>query len=103
MSATRTADEVRTCIREQLAIVLSLPVESIRPESRILIDLGAESLDLLDLAFRLEDALRIKLDPKELPETLGPDVTPEEFRERFTVESLVILLMDKLKRTHVVS
>ena len=95
MNPDATTDEVRTCVREQLAVVLSLPLEAIRPESRILIDLGAESLDLLDLTFRLEEALHIKLDPKELAGAPGREVEPEEFRQRFTVEALSVFLMSK--------
>ena len=69
-------------------------------ESRILIDLGAESLGLMDLTFRLEEALHIKLDPKELTGAPGQDVAPEEFRERFTVEALSVFLMSKRERPH---
>lgn len=100
MNPALTTDEVRTCVREQLAIVLSLSLESIRPESRIVIDLGAESLDLLDLTFRLEEALDIKLDPKELAGASGQDVAPEVFRERFTVEALSEFLMSKREQPH---
>jgi acyl carrier protein len=99
VTLTRTVDEVRACVCEQLVLALSLPRESIRPESRILIDLGAESLDLLDLTFRLEDALHIKLDARELAEAPGPASGPEEFRERFTVEVLSVYLLAKLERS----
>lgn len=100
MNPEATVDEVRTCVREQLAIVLSLPLEAIRPESRILLDLGAESLDLLDLTFRLEEALDIKLDSKELAGASGQDVAPEVFRERFTVEALSDFLISKRRQSH---
>lgn len=100
MSPEVTVDEMRTCVREQLAIVLSLPLEAIRPESRILVDLGAESLDLLDLTFRLEEALGIKLDSKELAGASGEDLAPEVFRERFTVEALSAFLMSKRGQPH---
>jgi len=90
-----TVEDLRACVREQLALVLSLPREAIRPESRILVDLGAESLDLLDLSFRLEEALDIKLDSRELAGVSGRDIAPEVFRERFTVEALSVFLMSK--------
>ena len=100
MNPAMTVEDLTSCVREQLAVVLSLPLESIRPESRILVDLGAESLDLLDLTFRLEDALHIKLDPKELAGASGQDIAPEEFRERFTVEALSVFLMSKQEQPH---
>jgi len=95
-----TAEGVRTCVCRQLAVVLSVPLESIHPESRIQIDLGAESLDLLDLMFRLEDALHIKLDARELSEVANQKGVVEDFRERFTVEALSLWLLARVERAH---
>ena len=98
MSYRLTADEVRTGLREQLAVVLSIPPGSIAPESRILVDLDAESLDLLDLYFRLEDAFHVRLASGELASALGDGVTNEEFRERFTVEALTRYVLERLEQ-----
>ena len=98
MSSTLTADGVRECVREQLAIVLSLPLESIHPQSRIVLDLGAESHDLVDLTFRLEDTLHIRLDARRLPDVLDSDAARGDFRERFTVEALSVYLQSQIER-----
>ncbi len=100
MSPTLTVEEVRSRVCEQLAIVLSLPRESIRKESRILIDLGAESLDLVDLSFRLEEVLHIRLDPKELIEASEQGASAEDFPEHFTVDALSGYLLAKLERAN---
>ncbi len=100
MSSSLTVDEVRSCVCEQLAVVLAVPRDSIRQGSRILIDLGAESLDLVDLSFRLEDALHIRLDPKELNEASDHGGAPEDFPEHFTVDALTGYLLVKLERAN---
>ena len=100
MKPDLTAEAVRACLRQQLALVLSIPVESIRPDSRIQIDLAAESLDLLDLTFRMEDALKIKLDARELNDVVSQVGTVEDFRERFTVEALALWLFARVEQAH---
>jgi acyl carrier protein len=52
---------VRNCIAESLAI----SKQEVRPESRLIDDLGADSLDFLDMIFSLEKEFGVRLrDPK---------------------------------------
>ena len=52
---------VRNCVAESLAI----PVEGVTPGSRLIDDLGADSLDFLDMIFSLEKEFGVRLrDPK---------------------------------------
>ena len=44
-------------VREIVAEVLVIPSERVVPGSALVRDLGAESIDFMDLVFRLEDAL----------------------------------------------
>lgn len=50
-------ERVRTSIAEALAVDLA----KIRPEASLIDDLGAESIDFLDLVFRLETAYGVKI------------------------------------------
>lgn len=50
-------EKVKTCLMEALGV----DEEEISPESRIMDDLGAESIDFLDIVFRLERAFGIKI------------------------------------------
>jgi acyl carrier protein len=52
-----TFERVRDCIAE----ALGLDPEEVQYESRLIGDLGAESLDFLDIAFRLERAFGIRI------------------------------------------
>ncbi len=40
-----------------IAEVLVVPAEQVQPGSRLIAELGAESIDFLDLVFRIEEAL----------------------------------------------
>lgn len=60
--AADTVDRVRKCVAEVLALA---PAE-VRPESRLMDDLGAESLDLVELMFLLEQEFDVQLDRKDL-------------------------------------
>jgi acyl carrier protein len=42
-------------VREMLAEALNIPVEKITPDAEIVKDLGADSLDLIELLTQLED------------------------------------------------
>jgi acyl carrier protein len=50
-------EKVKTCLVEALGV----DEEEIKPEARIMDDLGAESIDFLDIVFRLEKAFGIKI------------------------------------------
>lgn len=48
-------------VRDIIAEVLMVPRESVGVDSALVGDLGAESIDFLDLVFRIEDALGKKI------------------------------------------
>lgn len=49
--------KVKVCLVEALGV----DEDEIKPEARIMDDLGAESIDFLDIVFRLEKAFNIKI------------------------------------------
>ena len=53
-------------ICKMLADQLNVPVESIRPESEVVKDLGADSLDVVELMMTLEDEYGITLPEAEV-------------------------------------
>lgn len=53
-------------VRECIAEALELPVESVQEEAKIIAELGADSLDLLDLTFRLEQRFGISISPRDI-------------------------------------
>jgi acyl carrier protein len=54
-------DEITEKVREALVDALGVDEDEVTPEARIGGDLGAESIDFLDIVFRLEKAFSIKI------------------------------------------
>ena len=61
-----TKDEILEKITEALVEALGVEEEEVTPEATLVRDLGAESIDFLDIVFRLEKAFDIKIPRGEL-------------------------------------
>lgn len=59
-------DEIFRKIQETLAGALGVDEEEIRPDASLVRDLGAESIDFIDIIFRLEKTFDIKIPSGEL-------------------------------------
>ncbi len=81
-----TQEEVFSKVRSALVDALGVDEDEVTPEATLVGDLGAESIDFLDIVFRLEKAFEIKIPRSELfPEDIlnnaeylqGGKVTPQ--------------------------
>ncbi len=68
-------------VREIIADVLVLDEEQISPSSRLIADLGAESIDFLDLVFQLEKEFGIKIPRGQLEKNARGELKPEDFEK----------------------
>jgi acyl carrier protein len=69
-----TKDEVYDKIKGALVDALGVDEDEIKPEATLVGDLGAESIDFLDIVFRLEKSFAIKIPRGELfPEDVLTD------------------------------
>jgi acyl carrier protein len=69
-------DEIYKKVQGVLVDALSVDEEEVTPTAVIRDDLGAESIDFLDISFRLEKAFNIKIPSGEMmPENLASDPT----------------------------
>src|SRR5262249_18294849 len=59
-------DEIRERVTKVLVDALGVDVIDVRPSATLLGDLGAESIDFLDIVFRLERGFGIKIPRGEL-------------------------------------
>lgn len=59
-------DEVYVKVQDLLSDALGVDTEEVSPESTLQGDLGAESIDFLDIVFRLEKSFAIKIPKGEL-------------------------------------
>lgn len=121
--------ELWDILTEAIVETLAVEPQEVTPTARLFADLGAESIDVLDLSFRLEKRLGIKvqLEKALADESLKTDsegrLTPEsiaevqkrfpamtaemakatisldDLKELLTVESILLYLKDKLSKT----
>jgi len=71
-----TKDEVFNKVKEVLTTALAVDDDEVTPDAKLSEDLGAESIDYLDITFQLEKAFGIKIPKGELiPENMftNPD------------------------------
>ena len=63
---TATQEEIFSKVQEALVDALGVEDEEVKPEATLQGDLDAESIDFLDIVFRLEKAFGIKIERGEL-------------------------------------
>ena len=74
--------EVAAGVREAVASSLGVPLEKVTMEARLMGDLGASSLDLLDLVFTLEQRFGVEITRGALEQAARGDMTEEQFAPR---------------------
>ncbi len=92
-------DEVFQEVREVLVDALGVDDDEVTAEATLMGDLGAESIDFLDIVFRLEKAFGIKIPREELfpAESLMND--PEFINNGKLTEKGLAELRDKMPHT----
>ena len=79
MSDERADKSVEQTVREAVAEALGLGLEEVQLDSKLMDDLGAESLDFLDIVFRLERAFGIQITRGEMQKAARGEMSDEEF------------------------
>lgn len=77
MAATR--EEIESGVRSAIVEALSVSEDEVTPEATLLDDLGAESIDLLDILFRLERKVGVKVQASDLSAYVQGGISDEEF------------------------
>ncbi|MEM1157576.1 MAG: acyl carrier protein [Verrucomicrobiota bacterium] len=78
--------EIYQVVTTEISSALKVDEANIDPESFLIGDLGAESLDLVDLTFRMEKAFDIEIPEGQLFE--GSDPPPENLKIKDVVAYL---------------
>lgn len=68
-------------VQEIIADVLVIDAEDVALNSRLISDLGAESIDFLDLVFQLEKEFKIKIPRGQLEKNARGDLAENEFEQ----------------------
>jgi acyl carrier protein len=92
-------DEVYEEVKEVLIDALGLDDDEVTPEATLMGDLGAESIDFLDIVFRLEKAFEIKVPREELFPAEAVLNNPEFVSSGKLTEKGLAELRDKMPHT----
>jgi len=68
-------------VQQAVADALGIDLEEAVPEATLLGDLDAESIDLLDILFRIEKASEVKIKVSDIAELLQGGIPDEEFAD----------------------
>lgn len=69
-------------VAELTADALAIDIEQVTPTASLIEDLGAESIDFLDLIFRLEREFNVKIPHGKITEDARGDLSVSEFEEK---------------------
>ena len=59
------ADNIETKVREKIADQLGVAADEVKPESSFIEDLGADSLDIVELVMALEEEFNIEISDED--------------------------------------
>ena len=95
-----TREEIQAKVQDVLAEVLGIDEVEVTPRATRTGDLGAESIDFLDIVFRLEQAFDVKIAQGELfPENLQQD--PEYVQDGALTQAGLSALREKLPHAEI--
>jgi acyl carrier protein len=89
-----TKEEIGGAVKEALVGALGVEEDEITPEATLLGELGAESIDLLDILFRLERKLGVKIQAADLAAHVQGGIPDDRFGDtsgKITAEGLAQL------------
>jgi acyl carrier protein len=80
-----TKDEINAvfpAVAETMADALGCDLADVRPDASLIADLGAESIDFLDMVFRLERTYKVKIPRGKIVENARGTQTEAEFEQK---------------------
>jgi acyl carrier protein len=71
--------EIQTAVQEAVVGALGVGEDEATPDATLMDDLGAESIDLLDILFRIERSTGVKIQASDLGDYIQGGISDEEF------------------------
>lgn len=78
-------DAIYPTVAKTIADALGCDLEEVKPDASLINDLGAESIDFLDLVFRLERAFKVKIPRGKIIEDARGDLPEAAFEQKGVV------------------
>jgi acyl carrier protein len=76
-----TQTDIALAVREAVSEALALELDEVTPEATLTDELGAESIDLLDVLFRIERSTGVKIHAADLAEHIQGGLADDVFSD----------------------
>lgn len=76
---SKSREEIEEAVHEAVVDALALDDDEVTPDATLMDELGAESIDLLDILFRLERSVGVKIQASDLNDYVQGGIPDEEF------------------------
>src|ERR1700690_1328400 len=73
--------DVDSAVKEAVVEALALDDDEVTPDATLMEDLGAESIDLLDILFRIEKSTGVKIEASDLGDYIQGGISDDEFSD----------------------
>jgi acyl carrier protein len=73
--------DVDAVVKEAVVEALALDEDEVTPDATLMDDLGAESIDLLDILFRIEKNTGVKIEASDLGDHIQGGIPDDEFSD----------------------
>ena len=73
--------DVDSAVKEAVVEALALDDDEVTPDATLMDDLGAESIDLLDILFRIEKSTGVKIEASDLGDYIQGGISDDEFSD----------------------
>ena len=73
--------DVDAVVKEAVVEALALDDDEVTPDATLMDDLGAESIDLLDILFRIEKNTGVKIEASDLGDHIQGGIPDDEFSD----------------------
>ena len=82
-----TETEINDAVKEAIVLALGVDDDEVTPNATIFDDLGAESIDLLDVQFRIERSTGVKIQAADIGEHIQGGIPDDEFGDEAGIVS----------------
>lgn len=79
MAMTDSTEEIASGVRDAIVEALGVDEDEVTPDASLMDQLGAESIDLLDILFRIERKTGVKLKTSDIATYVQGGIPDEEF------------------------
>ena len=80
------AQDIETKVREKISEQLGVAADEVKPDSSFIEDLGADSLDIVELVMALEEEFNVEI-PDDQAETIATVGDAVKFLEKATADA----------------